>query len=217
MSIPIFTIPQYPPNFTPIGSVFVHHVISVKAPTKGVFNYAGAPNTPSNNLEKQVELVRGELLKKLKEDARKKDSSVSALVDVKVNISVFGESSLLGQASATVLIKKPPTQNKNSPMRPNSPIRPNSPMRPNSPVRQNNPMAPLVSQNSPMRPNSPVRQNNPVAPLVSQNSPLGPQGPQGPLGPQGPQGPQGPLGPVAQQGGRKKYVSKLGKSRKNRI
>ena len=207
MSIPILTIPQYPSTHKPVGSVFVHHVILVKTPSKGMFNYAGAANiSPANNLEKQVEILRGELFRKLNEEARKKNASVAALVDVKVDISVFGESSLLGQASATVLIKIPV---QNTPVRPNNSARPNSPVRSNSPVRPNSPVAqyaPPPQYSAPPQYAQPARPNIPPA---RPNSP--PARPNSPIDPIPQQGLQGQLG------GRKKYRSKLGKSRKNRI
>jgi hypothetical protein len=184
MDITIFTIPQYPPNFIPIGSVFVHRVNMIKTPTKGMFNYGGTAMIGAvNDLEKQIEVLRGELLNKLKQEAKKKDASVSALVDVKLHISVFGESSLLGQASATVLIKKTSGLNSQS-------------------ARRNSPVAPLVQV---------PRPNSQVAPLASVEQPVVGS----PVRPN--IGPLGPPGPLGQLGGRKKYVSKLGKSRKNRL
>jgi len=206
MDITIFTIPQYPPNFIPIGSVFAHRVNLVKAAQKGVFNYVGTPVVSSgvNDLEKQIEQVRIELLKKLKEEARKKDPNASALVNVKVIFSVIGESSILGQASATVLIKK--SSGLNSQIgRQNSQIG-----RQNSQIgRQNSPVAPLVQV---------PRPNSQIAPLGSPALVAPGPGPgPGPLGSPGSPAlvPRG--SPPPQQGGRKKYVSKLGKSRKNRI
>jgi hypothetical protein len=110
MDLPIFTIQTFNQNsLRAAGAVFAHRVDLVKSPPKGLFS-GGA--TPSNFLantamEQRISLIKGELMKILNEEAINKytNDKVKALVDIKMDFSLLGES-LLGQASATVLVER---------------------------------------------------------------------------------------------------------------
>jgi uncharacterized protein YbjQ (UPF0145 family) len=98
----------------PVGSIFVQRVESVSIFRSIIAGLAGLIGGRSELIEKKMNDLSRVLMEELQLEAKKKYPSTVALVDVKVLFSHIGgdESGIFlsGQASGTVLVKRPVEQ-----------------------------------------------------------------------------------------------------------
>ena len=209
MDLPIFTIQTFNQNtLRAAGAVFAHRVDLIKSPPKGLFSGGATPSNFSANtaMEQRIVLLKEELMKKLNEESVNKygNDKVKALVDIKLDFSLLGES-LLGQASATVLVERiKPVAAISAPI--------SSPM----PAAMSAPIsAPISNSRAPISSPMPAPMAAAMAaPMAAPISPPMPNSRAANSRPANSRAPE-PANRLPTTGG--KYKSKLGKSRKNRL